>query len=528
MTLEPRAGIKMPHVDALSRYPVAMITADECHVSVAPQEADDSDQTLSEKVGTMSWLQRQDPECRNVHSAIKRGTKVHAHLARYIKEGQLVVEDNVIYHKNEQRKVPFAPVALRQRLLFEYHGGSCAAHLGSKKVLGALRRKYFWPSMHHDVFEYVNGCALCLRRKGRPIEQGKMVSLPKGTPFQVVASDIFGPLPATQRGNKFILVFIDHFTKWPVIIPAPAITAEHFVKYFHDYWVTQFGCPRRLLTDGGPQFVADITREFCSKYNIDKTVSTAYHPQSNGVAEAFMKVLGHSLSILTKYRAANWDLYCSTVAFAYRTAIHPGTNNTPAYLTFGFDPKLPVDCDVVEDTRNEDTGERLRQLAIWRKVAKARLQVEPDANTLRRTTRIRPGMLVVYKLNVQEAKETTAHKLLPRFSTPWRVIRQLNNSVTYEIRNVERGETKLINRDRLAIYTPNTGQYSLYEAQALPRPLATSAEMSTPELVDAPKAAEVRPPVQTPQSVLPQPVAPQRQLRATVEQQSRAGDPMSW
>ena len=137
-------------------------------------------------------------------------------------------------------------------------------------------------------------------------------------------------------------------------------------------------------------------------------------------------------------------------------------------------------------------------------------------------------MLVVYKLNVQEARETTAHKLLPRFSTPWRVIRQLNNSVTYEIRNIERGETKLINRDRLAIYTPNTGQYNLCEARALPRPLATSSEMTTPELVDAPRAAEERPPVQDPPSILPQSVAPQRQLRATIERQSRAGDPMSW
>ena len=223
------------------------------------------------------------------------------------------------------------------------------------------------------MFEYVNGCALCLQKKGRPIEQGKMVSLPKGTLFHMVASDIFGPLPPTQQGNKFILVFIDHFTKWPVIILAPVVTAEHFVRYFHDYWITQFGCPSRLLTDGGPQFVADISREFCNKYNISKTVSTAYHPQSNGVAEAFMKVLSHSLAILTQYRAANWDLYCSTIAFAYRTTIHPGTNNILAYLTFGIDPKLPVDCDIFDGHKGEHTGEHLKQLAVWRQVAKARL-----------------------------------------------------------------------------------------------------------------------------------------------------------
>ena len=225
--------------------------------------------------------------------------------------------------------------------------------------------------------------------------------LPKGAPFQVVASDIFGPLPTTLRGNRFVLVFIDHFTKWPVIIPASTITAEHFVRYFHDYWVTQFGCPMRLMTDGGPQFVADITQQFCDRYNINRTIATAYHPQSNGIAEAFMKVLGHSFSILTKHKASNWDMYCSTVAFAYRTTIHPGTNNTPAFLTLGFDPKLPVDCDVMGDTQpSTDTEQRFQQLAVWRNIAKSRLQVQPDEKTFHDISRIRPGMLVVYKLNI--------------------------------------------------------------------------------------------------------------------------------
>jgi len=311
------------------------------------------------------WAQRQDAECQNAYQAIKHGMKAHTHLARYTNNKQLLIHKGTIHYKNEQRTVPFVPTALRQRLLYEYHAGTCAAHLGSKKVLSALKRKYFWPSMQSDVFEYVNGCMKCLRRKGRPLEQGKLIPLPKGAPFQVVASDIFGPLPRTKRGNRFVLVFIDHFTKWPVIIPAKTITAEQFVTHFHDKWITAYGCPSRLLTDGGPQFIADVTKEFCHKYNINRTIATAYHPQSNGIAEAFMKILGHSLSILTKHRAIEWDLYCNTIAFAYRTTIHPGTNNTPAFLTLGFDPKLPVDCDVLQEEEEKDTKARLQQLATW-------------------------------------------------------------------------------------------------------------------------------------------------------------------
>ena len=347
-----------------------------------------------------------------------QNNKPHAYLSRYINAKQLFLKDKTIYYKKTQQEVPFVPAQLRQRLLYEYHAGACAAHLGSRKVLGALKRKYFWPSMYTDVYEYINGCLTCLQRKGRPIPQSKTIPLPKGSPFQVVASDIFGPLPPTLRGNRFILVFIDHFTKWPVIIPAATITAETFVRLFHDRWLAVFGCPNRLLTDGGPQFVADTTRIFCEKYDIKRTISTAYHPRSNGIAEAFMKILGHSLSILTKYKTTNWDSYCDTIALAYRTSIHPVTNNTPAYLAFGFDPKLPVDCDLEEKPREEDTDERLKQLALWRKNAKERLMTDADPQSLVQTTRIKPGMFVVYKLNIQEARETAAHKLLPRFSAP--------------------------------------------------------------------------------------------------------------
>ena len=70
-----------------------------------------------------------------------------------------------------------------------------------------------------------------------------------------------------------------------------------------------------------------------------------------------MKVLGYLLAILTRYRVANWDLYCRTIAFAYRTIIYPGINNTLAYLTFGIDLKLPIDCDIYNGRQDENTEE---------------------------------------------------------------------------------------------------------------------------------------------------------------------------
>ena len=147
-----------------------------------------------------------------------------------------------------------------------------------------------------------------------------------------------------------------------------------------------------------------------------------------------MKVLGHSLSILTQFRAVDWDRHCQTVAMAYRTTPHPSTGNTPAYLVLGVDPRLPVDCEVDEGGADDaDTEGRLEELTKWRNAVEERLTVEHEPTPT--TQRIQPGMLVAYKLPPLEAKGGAAHKLQARFSEPWRVTKQLGNSVTYEIKH---------------------------------------------------------------------------------------------
>ena len=126
----------------------------------------------------------------------------------------------------------------------------------------------------------------------------------------------------------------------------------------HNRLVCRFGCPRTLLTDRGPQFVASITRNLCTRYGIRKAFTSAYHPQGDPVAEAFMKTLAASLSTLTTQYPVEWDELCESIAFAYRTSVHPSTGDSPFYLTYGRDAILPQDL-----TTLEQTGSRARRNA---------------------------------------------------------------------------------------------------------------------------------------------------------------------
>ena len=133
--------------------------------------------------------------------------------------------------------------------------------------------------------------------------------------------------------------------------------------------------------------------------------------------------------------------------------------------------------------------------------------------------RIQPGMLVAYKLPPLEAKGGAAHKLQARYSEPWRVTKQLGNSVTYEIRHLIRGEVKLVNRDRLIVFKPRSGSINVEGAAALPQyqPESWEDEEDEPQLT-----SEAQPEA----SVSSEPII--RTLRAMTECRARLGNPMSW
>jgi len=74
--------------------------------------------------------------------------------------------------------------------------------------------------MYKEVKSYVKGCFSCQQRKGaRSIQDGLMQPIVTTEPFELVGMDLFGPLPVTDGGYEWVIVFTDHFTKWVEIHP---------------------------------------------------------------------------------------------------------------------------------------------------------------------------------------------------------------------------------------------------------------------------------------------------------------------
>lgn len=95
--------------------------------------------------------------------------------------------------------------------------------------------------------------------------------------------DIMGPLPETE--SRFILVLTDYFTKWTEAYALKDHMAETVARTLMDEFICQFGVPYSIHTDQGGEFESNLFKEICNLLEIEKTITSPYHPQSDGQVE---------------------------------------------------------------------------------------------------------------------------------------------------------------------------------------------------------------------------------------------------
>jgi hypothetical protein len=194
--------------------------------------------------------------------------------------------------------------------------------------------------MYEDIRQYVKTCDSCQHRgKKRTKEPLHPLSIER--PFQRIGIDVVGPLPITERQNRYIVVATDYLTKWPeakVLSEASDIFVAHFI---YEEIICRHGCPEIILSDWGTHFRNQLIDNLLEKFEIQHYLSTPYHPQTNGLVERFNRTLCESLA-KTVQDVQDWDQHIPSVLFAYRTARQTTTKITPFYLTYGREAKLPI------------------------------------------------------------------------------------------------------------------------------------------------------------------------------------------
>ena len=105
----------------------------------------------------------------------------------------------------------------------------------------------------------------------------------------------------------------------------------------------RFSPPEQLHSDPGHQFESHLLVEVCKLLHIQKSKTTAYHPQSDGLAECWNRTLLGMLATCVGEHPEDWEEYVIKACMANNTSIHATTGFTPFYLMFGREARIPVD-----------------------------------------------------------------------------------------------------------------------------------------------------------------------------------------
>ena len=109
------------------------------------------------------------------------------------------------------------------------------------------------------------------------------------------------------------------------------------------------GIPKKIQTDQGKEFVNQLSHHLFQLTGVKHIVSTAYHPQTNGLDERFNQTLQRSLLKMVGENEDEWENYLESVLFAYRTSKQASTKYSPFYVMYGREPRLPVDLIVSDE-----------------------------------------------------------------------------------------------------------------------------------------------------------------------------------
>ena len=236
------------------------------------------------------------------------------------------------------------PKKLRPQVLHEVHNTPTGGHLGIAKTLGRIRERFYWSKCRRDVEDWCRSCDICASRKGPSRKvRAQMGQYNVGAPMERLAVDVLGPLPETDSGNKYILIAMDYFSKWPEAYLLPNQEAHSIAEVLAQELVSCFGVPLSIHSDQGRNFESRLFQEMCKLLGTEKTRTTPLHPQSDGMVERFNRTLEARLSKFVEEHQKNWDALVPLMMLAYRSAVHESTGYTPARLTFGRDLRLPID-----------------------------------------------------------------------------------------------------------------------------------------------------------------------------------------
>ncbi|XP_031330692.1 uncharacterized protein K02A2.6-like [Photinus pyralis] len=319
-------GKKMIIADMLSRAPIESTDpgSDALLIDEVEAFAQHIGETLpfsDARLQRIREAQVSDPQTKRVREYIVKGWPTKKRMTPEDRsfhqfEGQMAILNDLLMRGNRV----FIPRDYRSEILDQIHVG----HLGITKCKSRAKETVWWPGINSHIEDKISNCNICIEHRTPPTEKLKPSETPE-YPWQMIGADL------CKVAGRTYIVAVDYWSRYLEVANMKSETAEEAIAKLRTF-MARWGIPEILRTDNGPCFRGNKFKDFAEKYGFQHITSSPLYPQSNGQAEAAVKI---AKKILTKCEDPNLGL------LSYRTA-KLSCGLSPSELIMGRTPRSNV------------------------------------------------------------------------------------------------------------------------------------------------------------------------------------------
>ena len=362
------------------------------------------------------------------------------------------------------------------------HDTPVAGHPGKERTLEAMRRKYYWPSMKVDIDKHIDQCKQCALNKGSVGKPAPILEFPPPSyPMEVIGIDLLSLSPSHQ-GSRYLLVCVDHLTRYVMLAPLKDKTAESVAHALVTQVFLKHGTPRVILSDNGAEFRNSLLSEICTQFNVRQAFITAYHPASNGLVERSNRKILDVLRPVVGRLSEMWEDWLPYITASINAHVCSSTGQTPHYSLYRQELRLPYDLlgrSHPPVYNSQEFGEaQLKVFSDLYSDIRDRLQENKAKMAEKQHKYAAPIILDVGDVvMVQESDRT--NKLHPRFSGPY-IITSRAYGNAFELLDPDKRTLQIVHNDRLKKTNLDVGM-TLDEAKDIAYNILMQCKHTTPQ-----------------------------------------------
>lgn len=264
------------------------------------------------------------------------------------------LENNLLWRNIRGQWRICIPMSLKKNLTLFTHEEYC--HVGPRKVFYILREHFTWANMSKNIYMILRTCHSCQVNKHLNCSyRGIYKPIVPEAPNQLLSVDIYGPLPRSKHGNKYLFVCMDVFTKFTQAYPIKRPNTNNCIRMIERHYIPLAGKPDSILSDHGKAFTSAKWKLETERLQIHHIMSTIRHPESNPV-ERQMREINRILRTYSDERHDQWFDMVPHMNKILNEVHHETTHVTPLEAHFGTPVHRPF-LDVLQldvNVRNRD------------------------------------------------------------------------------------------------------------------------------------------------------------------------------